>query len=157
MHQKAMAAVIAALLIAFATSEARCGNQKWGPTSFAPDSGYVGADYTHDDGGALIILCDTNKKLMSYGLIEPRAHWQTGVPVSLTTKADDGSTTGPSAAVVIGPTRVVVGEQSTWDISTMGRAKAFFAIGDGVNARIFPAANFRETVGSVLQACGDHW
>jgi hypothetical protein len=39
----------------------------------------------------------------------------------------------------------------------MGKATAFFAMGDGVYARIFPAANFRKAAGQVLQACGDHW
>ena len=113
--------------------------------------------YTHDDGGALFILCDTSKKLISYLLVDPRAHWEKGKPVSLTTKADDGSQSGPSTAVVIGPTKLVVGEQSTWDISTMDKATAFFAMGDGVYARVFPAANFRKVTAPVLQACGDHW
>jgi hypothetical protein len=60
-------------------------------------------------------------------ILWPRAHWEKGTPVSLTTKADDGSQSGPTAAFVIGPTKLIVGEQSTWDISTMGKATAFFA------------------------------
>jgi hypothetical protein len=39
----------------------------------------------------------------------------------------------------------------------MGKATAFFAMGDGVYARIFPVANFRQATTPVLQACGDHW
>lgn len=151
-----MKALVFALLMVLPASAAICGNQVWGPSSSLP-SGYVGADYTHDDGGALFILCDTSKKLISYLLVDPRAHWEKSKPVSLTTKADDGSQSGPSTAVVIGPTQLVVGEQSTWDINTMGKATAFFAMGDGVYARVFPAANFRKVTAPVLQACGDHW
>jgi len=127
----------------------------WGPSRLP--SGYVGADYIHDDGGALVIMCDTSKKLISYFLVDPRAHWEKGKSVSLTTKADDGSTSGPTAAVALDPTKLMAAEQSTWDIITMGKAQAFFALGDGVYARIFPTANFREATTPVLQACGDHW
>jgi hypothetical protein len=138
-----------ALPIIFVASGGICGNQVWGPSSSSLPSGFVGADYTHDDGGALAILCDTSKKLISYLLIDPRAHWEKGAPVSLTIKADDGSTSGPSAAVVVAPTKLFVGEQSTWDIATMGKATDFFAMGDGTYARIFPAANFRKAVSPV--------
>lgn len=155
MFQQVIKALFVALPIVFAASAAICGNQAWGPSSLP--SGFVGADYTHDDGGALVILCDTSKKLISYLLVDPRAHWEKGTAVTLTIKADDGSQSGPTAAVVIGPTKLMVGEQSTWDISTMGKAQAFFAMGDGVYARVFPTANFREATAPVLQACGDHW
>jgi hypothetical protein len=155
MFQKALETLVAALPIMLVTSSAFCGDQVWGPSSLP--NGFVGADYTHDDGGALVILCDTGKKLVAYMLIDPRAHWEKDKPVSLTTKADDGSQSGPTAAFVMTPTKLMVGEQSTWDISTMGKATAFFAMGDGVHARIFPAANFRQATAPVLQACGDHW
>jgi hypothetical protein len=155
MFRTVVKALFVALPFAFASSVAICGNQVWGPSSLP--SGYVGADYTHDDGGALIIMCDTTKKLISYLLVDPRAHWEKGTQVSLTTKADDGSTSGPSTAVVVRPTALAVGEQSTFDLNTMGHAKMFFAMGDGVYARIFPTANFREATTPVLQACGDHW
>jgi hypothetical protein len=158
MFQKVIKALVVALPIMFVTSGAFCGDQVWGLSSPSSlPSGFVGADYTHDDGGALVILCDTSKKLIAYLLVDPRAHWEKGAPVSLTTKADDGSQSGPTAAFVIGPTKLIVGEQSTWDISTMGKATGFFAMGDGVYARIFPAANFRQATTPVLQACGDHW
>jgi len=39
----------------------------------------------------------------------------------------------------------------------MGKATTFFALSDGVYARIFPAVNFRKSMEPVLQACGDHW
>jgi hypothetical protein len=155
MFRTGVKTLLAGLPFVFAASAAICGNQVWGPSSLP--SGYVGADYTHDDGGALIIMCDTSKNLISYLLVDPRAHWETGKSVSLTTKADDGSTSGPTAAVAVEPTKLMAREQSTWDISTMGKAKMFFAMGDGVYARIFPTANFREATTPVLQACGDHW
>jgi hypothetical protein len=75
MFHKVMKALVVALPVVFAASGAICGNQLWGPSSSLP-SGYVGADYTHDDGGALVILCDTSKKLISYLLVDPRAHWE---------------------------------------------------------------------------------
>jgi hypothetical protein len=158
MLQNILKPLVAALTIMLVGTDAFCGNQIWSQSSPSSlPSGFVGADYTHDDGGALVILCDTSKNLISYLLIDPRAHWQKGTPVSLTTKADDGSQSGPTAAFVLGPTKLIVGEQSTWDISTMGKASAFFGMGDGVYARIFPAANFRQATAPVLQACGDHW
>jgi hypothetical protein len=151
-------ALVAALPIMLVATDGFCGDQMWGPTSPSRlPGGFVGADYTHDDGGALVVLCDTSKKLIAYMLIDPRAHWDKSAPVSLTTKADDGSQSGPTTAFVLGPTKLIVGEQSTWDISTMGNATAFFAMGDGVYARIFPVANFRQATTPVLQACGDHW
>ena len=75
----------------------------------------------------------------------------------MTVRTDEGSQSGPSTGLVIGQTRLVVEQQSTWDIVTMGTAKTFFAIGDGAYARIFPTANFRDAVEPVLNACGDHW
>jgi hypothetical protein len=153
MLKTAVKTLVLALPIVFAGSRAICGDQVWGPSSL--QSGFVGADYTHDDGGALVILCDTSKKLIAYILVDPRAHWEKGASVSLTTRADNGSQSGPSTAVVIGPTKLIVGEQSTWDINIMAKANATFAMGDGVYARIFPTANFRKAVGPVLSACGD--
>jgi len=80
MFQNGIKALVATLSIVLVTSGALCGNQVWGPSSLP--SGYVGADYTHDDGGALVIICDTSKKLISYLLVDPRAHWEKGTPVS---------------------------------------------------------------------------
>ena len=85
MFQQVIKALFVALPIVFAASAAICGNQAWGPSSLP--SGYVGADYTHDDGGALVILCDTSKKLISYLLVDPRAHWEKGTAVSFDDKS----------------------------------------------------------------------
>jgi hypothetical protein len=76
-------------------TDAFCGDQIWSLSSPASlPSGFVGADYTHDDGGALVILCNTSRKLISYLLVDPRAHWEKGSPVTLTIKTDVGSQSG---------------------------------------------------------------
>lgn len=154
--QKAIKALVFALPIVLPATVAICGNQEWGPSSSLPDP-YVGADFTHDDGGALIIACNTKTKLMSFFLIDPRADWKQGEKVNVTTRADSGAETGPTTAIVMSPHMITVGEQSTWHISTMGHAATFFGMGDGVYARVFLVANLRKATAPVLQACGDHW
>lgn len=130
---------------------------EWGPWPSAPDSPFVAAGFRHDDGGALVIMCNTKEKIMSLGIEEPRASWTPKTPMEVTTKADTGQTNGPSYGLAIAPTRVVVKDDSTWDLSTMGNARVFFAIGVGGYARIYPIANFRKFVDPVLAACGDHF
>ena len=73
------------------------------------------------------------------------------------TRSDDGRELKPSTGVVIGPTRIVVKEELTFDLIIMGDSKSFFAIGVGGYARIFPIANFKKATQPVLAACGDHW
>jgi len=145
--------VVCALALGLATLQAASGEWRSWPSS--KDSLFVAAGFRHDDGGALIVMCDPEAKLMSIGIEEPRASWTAGTPMEITTKADTGRTNGPSHGVAIAPTRLVVKEQSTWDLSTMGNAKSFFAIGVGAYARIYPTANFRKVVDPVLAASGD--
>jgi len=143
----------AVIVLGVATAHAATG--EWdGPWH---DKDYVAVGFSHDDGGALVVVCDTKAKLMSIGITEPRASWTVGTPMEVTTKADTGLTNGPSHGVVTAPTRVIVKDDSTWDINTMGDAKVFFAIGVGGYARIYPTANFRKFVDPVLAACGDHF
>jgi hypothetical protein len=132
---------------------------EWIPWPTPKGSTWVGAGFKHDDGGSLVIICDPNKKLISYVLVEPRAHWQTGTTVVVRVKADDGTETPntPSSGAVIEPTQLVVGEESTWDLYIMGQASHFFAVGAGDYARIFPVANLKEATTPVLRTCGDHW
>jgi len=111
----------------------------------------------HDDGGALTIICDKSKHLMSYVLREPRANWQKSSIVEVKTKADDGTESGPSPGHVLKPDTLAVLQESTFDIHTMGQANVAFVMGDGVYARIFLAQNFRTLMVPVLSACGDHW
>jgi hypothetical protein len=137
------------------------GQGAWGPWSNPNMPSAVADAFVEDDGGALIIACNTTNKLISYILKEPRANWQKGTKIKITTRADDGSET-TSTGYVIDPTALAVTEQLTSDISaigisTMGKATTSFGMGDGVYARIFPAVNFRKSMEPVLQACGNHW
>ena len=84
------------------------------PVDWVPSPGpspLVGVGYTHDDGGALIVICDTSKKLMSFALKEPRASWHKGDTMKVQTRADDGTQMQPSTGQVIGPQEIVVGEE----------------------------------------------
>jgi hypothetical protein len=130
---------------------------EWASWPTPKDNIWVGAGFKLDDGGALIITCDQAKKHISYTLDEPRAHWQTGAKIAVLVLADDGKQTQLSTGVVINPTQLVVWEESTRDLNTIGHAKSFFGIGAGGYGRIFPVTNLREATAPVLTACGDHW
>jgi hypothetical protein len=130
---------------------------EWGPWQVAKDSPFVAAGFKHDDGGTLLVMCDTQTKLMSLMLNEPRAKWKAGETMKLTTRADDGTDSGASTGVVIGPTQLVVKDESTFDLYVMGKAKSFFATGARGYARIWPTANLKKSTAPVLGACGDHW
>jgi hypothetical protein len=145
-----------ALVLGLATSEAISAD--WQPWPSPKDSPLVAAGFRHDDGGAFIVACDTKARLISILIEEPRASWQAGATMPVTTRADDGTERKPaSTGVVIGPTRLVIKEDSTWDLWTAGQAKAFFATGVGGYARIWPVGNLKRATDSVLKACGDHW
>jgi hypothetical protein len=132
-------------------------SQAWAPWSLSDYPSYVGVQFVHDDGGALTILCDKSKHLMSYILTEPRASWVKGSIIEVKTRADDGSELSPSRGHVLKSDTLTVLEESTWDINTMGKAAVFFAMGAGGYARIFPTQNFKTLMEPVLRACGDHW
>jgi hypothetical protein len=131
--------------------------QAWAPWSLPNYPLLVGVQFVHDDGGSLTVLCDSSKRLISYILKEPRAHWQEGSTVEVKTRADDGSETGPSTGHVIATDALTVLDESTWDISTMGKSAVYFAMGAGGYARIFPTQNFKALMDPVLRVCGDHW
>ena len=138
---------------------------EWVPWPSSPDSPPnidspappVVAGFKHDDGGKLLVICDTGTRLISIGVEEPRAHWQPGTPMDVTTKADTGASNGPSHAVVIDPTRLIIKEHSTEDLRTMGQAKASFVMDAGGYARSYPMENFRTVVAPVLAACDGHF
>jgi hypothetical protein len=117
----------------------------------------IAAAFKHDDGGKLFVICDTGTKLISIGVEEPRARWQPGTTMDVTTRADTGASNGPSHGVVIDSTRLIIKEQSTRDLSTMRQAKAFFVMDAGGYARTYPTDNFRKVVDPVLAACGGHF
>ena len=125
----------------------------WGPVK---KQGFVGVGYVHDDEGALFVLCDTDTKLMSILLNEIRAKWTAGTPMNVTTKADTGDEF-TAAGKTVGPTQLAIGQEATFSLNAMGKARASFIVGNGRYARVFPAANFRKAVEPVLAACGDHW
>jgi hypothetical protein len=125
----------------------------WGPVQ---KQGFVGVGYVHDDEGALFVLCDTDTKLMSILLHETRAKWTAGSPMNVITKADTGEEF-TAAGKTVGPTQLAIGQEATFSLNTMGKASVYFIVGNGVYARVFPAANFRKAVAPVLAACGDSW
>jgi hypothetical protein len=143
------------LALTLASSRVICSEWKTLPRN--DKSPMVAASSKNDDGGTLVVMCDTTTKIISIELDEPRAHWQTGAPISWITKADAGADFVPSTGIVIAPMRIIVKAQSTFDIRTMGQAKMFFIIDVGHYSRIFPAVNFKKAIDSVLHACGEHW
>lgn len=148
-------ALIFVLALALTSSKVICSEWKMLPQN--DKSALVAASAKNDDGGMLVVSCNATTKIISIELDEPRAHWQTGTPMPWITKADAGADFVPSTGIVIAPTRIVVKAQSTFDIRIMGKAKTFFIVDVGYYSRIFPAANFKKEIGSVLHACGDHW
>jgi hypothetical protein len=145
-----------ALVLALATSEAISAD--WQPLPTPTDSPLVAAGFRHDDGGAFIVACDAKARLIFILIEEPRASWQEGATMPVTTRADDGTERKPaSTGMIIGPTRLVIKEDSTWDLLTAGQAKAFFATGVGGYGRIWPVGDLKRATDSVLKACGGHW
>jgi len=131
--------------------------QTWAPWSLPESPSLVGAQFAHDDGGALIIYCNKRSHLISYMLREPHAKWQGGTTVDVTTRIDDGTETGPSHGHVLKADTVMVQDESTFDIYAMGASTVSFSIGAGGYARTFPMENFKAVLEPVLRACGDHW
>ena len=154
MGNKAKALLFGSAL-ALSSSNVIC--REWKLLTQKDESGLIAAETESVDGGQLIVSCNTATKIISIELVEPRAHWQAGAPVSWTTKADARPDFVPSTGIAIGPTRIIVKEQSLVDIRVMGTAKAFFILNVGYYSRIFPVTNFKKEIDSVLRACGDHW
>jgi hypothetical protein len=128
----------------------------WEAWPLPTDSPFVAAGYKHDDGGALVIMCDTKTKLISLALQETRANWTPLINMRFITKADTGDMV-EDVGIVLDKTHLILKEPATWHLNTMGKAKATFAIGTGEYARIFPVLNFQKATEPVLAACGDTW
>ncbi len=152
---KGLKRLASAVPIVSLTYMAVAGEGAWGPWSSPSTPALVGAAYTDDDGGALLIACDKTKKSIGYVLREPRAHWEKGSQIAVTTRADDGSQTGPSKGIAINSTSLAVGDEAASDISAMGKGKVNFEIGAGGYTRVFPASNFKAALEPVLRTCGD--
>lgn len=140
-------------VLALTSSKGMCS--EW--NALPQNNNQIAASFKNDDGGLLVVACDTTTKTISIRLDEPRAHWRTGVPMSWITKADAGAAFVPSNGIVIAPTQIIVKDQSKLDIQTMGQARSFFMVDVGHYSRIFPATNFKNAISSVLNACGEHW
>lgn len=151
--RKKIALFILSQALALTCSNAMCS--EWDVLHQNDKSHQVVASSKNDDGGMLVVACNITTKTISIALEEPRARWQTGVPMRWITKADAGTEFVPSNGIVVAPTRIIVKAQSKLDIQTMGKARSFFMVDVGHFSRIFSAVNFKNAVDSVLHACGD--
>jgi hypothetical protein len=117
----------------------------------------VAGGFKDDDGGSLVIACETNSKLLLLTLVEPRASWQGATPMRFMTKIDDGTQLNETMGSVTSPMQLVVRTDVASHVAAMGRAAVSFTVGTSDYARSFPAANFRRSIEPVLAACGGHW
>jgi hypothetical protein len=147
--------IVALLLSWLSLASPAFAIQTW--ESLPGPSGTVAAGFVHDDGGTLILMCDPQRKYLMMGLIEPRAKWQKGQQLKFMTHSDAGGNLDDTLGIVMSPTFLVIGDDTTWHLHAMGKATTFFGVGTGEYARVFPAAGFRKAMEPVLQACGDHW
>ncbi len=145
------------LIVAICLSAGPAVAADWGPWPLQSGSPFVAAGYKHDDGGALIVMCDKKEKVISLALQETRADWTPGTTMKFMTRTDDGTQLNDDVGFVIDKTHLVLKEPSTWHLYAMGKATATFAVGTGTYARVFPVANLKRATEPVLAACGDHW
>jgi hypothetical protein len=68
-----MRSLLLAIALVALPANAYAGFQQWSPWSNPDQPDLVGADFTHDDGGRLLILCNKTKNLISYVFKETRA------------------------------------------------------------------------------------
>jgi hypothetical protein len=128
---------------------------EWTDWLVSTDEWQVAAGYKQNDGGSLIVTCDTQTKLISIRFEEPLAEWEKGTTVDVSIKSDDGTVLPPSLGLVTAPTRLILENQHPFDLATMVGAKRFFTVIVGSRARTFPILNFQRVVGKVLRACGE--
>ena len=151
---------LGALLLAGSISAAAAQWMPWPPSPESPmsvDLPPVAAGYKHGDGGVLVVACDTRRKRMWIGLHEPRARWQPGAPIDVTTRTDTGASTGPLQGVVTDSSYLRSEQQPALVVRTMDQAKGSFAVTAGGYERIYLMENFRKMVDPVLSACGEHF
>ncbi len=146
LQMRSLQRLACAVPLIFLSYVAVAGEGAWGPWSSPSTPALVGAAFTNDDGGALLIACDKTKRLIGYVLREPRANWEKGSQIRVTTRADDGSQTGPSRGVAINSTSLAVGEE--W--SGPGYLNRFSASISGVPARVRLPSGAAAVVGSRL-------
>jgi hypothetical protein len=66
-------AVLLTCAFVLAVASSRAFAADWAPWPTPKGSSVVSAGFTHDDGGALVVMCDTQKRLISIWIREPRA------------------------------------------------------------------------------------
>jgi hypothetical protein len=111
--------LLAAFALGLPATAALCAD--WTPVQ-RPN--LTGVQYVHDDGGALIIVCDSRGKLIRIMHVEPRASWTEGDTVNETTMDDDGISTTSKYGKAISPNAMIVENESTFDLFRMGQASA---------------------------------
>jgi len=161
------------LPIVFGPSPATCGEWQVLPT--AKERHFLFADFKHDDGGRLIVMCAKETRLISISFIEPRAKWKPDESITIAARSEmahvsgDGLVIGPTQIMIlqkidtltglaIGPTQLTP-NASNWDllIMVMGVAKDSFTVSARGFIRTFPTANLRKAIEPILQACGHEW
>ena len=150
--------VVAALAVgALALTTSLGMSAEWARWSTSDASALVAAGFKQDDGGSLMVMCSPKTNLVSIGLEEPRAHWETGASINVIVKPDEGTTLKPSTALVVDPTRLIIKNEATVDLFKMQHSKYFFSTTVGDFVRVFPTANFITVVDPILRACGNHF
>lgn len=147
---------VVASLFALALAPAAALAGEWRTLS-APDQHRVVASFDNNDGGSLLVICDTATRQVSIAVHDPKARWPQGQVIEVITLPDTGQELSPGHGYVVGPTQLVLKYQATFDLWTMGQAKTAFRVSAGDYVRSYPATNFRSVVEPVLNACGDRW
>jgi hypothetical protein len=142
--------LLCAATVAVPAAEAICA--AWGPRQAA--GSFVAAGFIHEDGSSLTVMCNTSTKLIAIVHEEPRANWKEGDAIDVTTRDEDGTGSSASRGLVVQPKTLVVRNESTFDLVTMGQATRFFIVSAGGYERIYPSANFKGATEPVLRACG---
>ena len=101
------------IIVAICLSAHRAVAADWGAWPLSTGTPFVAAGYRHDDGGALVVMCDTKTKLMSLAFQEPRASWSQGSTMKFMTRSDDGTQLNDDVGLVLDKTHLILKEPST--------------------------------------------
>jgi len=144
--------IICLVALALPASQAVCSDWDGARTA----GNFVGTRYRHDDGGFLLVVCDTSNKRIRIMHKEPRANWKAGDTVGVTTKNDAEKLGGATSKGQAVSSNVVL-VRASLHLWTMGNARRFFMVSADNYGRIYPAAGFKSATEPVLRACGDTW
>src|SRR5689334_3599792 len=126
------------------------------------------AGVAEDDGATLAVTCDHQngrrtlhsdaRGQVSISFSEPRASWNENSEIEILIVSDDSSrTTVRAHGISLTSTDLQFKNDAKSELRVMGQAKTSFMITAGGYTRELSAIKLRETVGSVLNKCGDHW